>query len=365
MQNLSINSRWHLNMGKKYEPLKVGIVGCGLIADSHLSALRKISRCKPISICDINLERAKRIAERYKIPRIYGELSDMLEQEQLDIVHILTPPQLHATLSMQAMDKGCNVLVEKPMAVSIEEADKMIASANKNNVKLSVCHNFLFYPCVQKAIALFHEGRLGRLVGLELFFSAKSYISDALKSGHRWLFDLPCGVFGESLPHALYLELAFLRNVKKVNVLKKVTPESPLGDLKVMLDADDVYGSFTISHSVDGPTTLVVYGTEMITVSILETLTLLKIKARIPNTRLERAYTNISPSTQLVKGTLSAGKRVLMGYTPIHEALIRAFYQSIQNGSSLPVDMKEGREVVKLMEIIGDQIQKQESEKTY
>jgi len=352
-------------MGKAYEPLRVAIVGCGQIANSHLLALRKISCCEPVSICDINLERARKIAERYKIPHIYGELSDMLAQEQCDVVHVLTPPQFHAALSIQAMDKGSHVLVEKPMAVSIEEADKMIASANKNNVKLSVCHNFLFYPCVQEAIALYQEGLLGKLVGVELFFSAKSYISDVIKSGHEWLYDLPGGVFGESLPHALYLELAFLKDVEKVSVLKKViAPELPLGDLKVMLDAHNSYGSFTISHSVDGPTTLAVYGTEMIAVSLLETLTLLKIKAKVPGTRLARAYTNISPSIQLLKSTLSAGKRILMGYTPIHEALIRAFYNSIQNGSNLPVSPEEGRKVVKLMEITADQIKKRGFEKT-
>src|SRR4030042_206900 len=98
-------------------PLRVGIVGCGFIAQTqHIPSLLKIKDVEIAAICDMNEDLAKRVAERFHIDRYYTDFSEMLERERVKMVDICTSPQTHVALSLQAMKGGCHVLMEKPIA---------------------------------------------------------------------------------------------------------------------------------------------------------------------------------------------------------------------------------------------------------
>ena len=111
------------------ESLRVGIVGCGEIASLHLSSISKIPDAKLTAVCDKNETLAKRMSDRAKINRYYTDISKMLGEERLDVIHITTPPQTHFALTAQSIEADCHVLVEKPMALNLDETDKLIELA--------------------------------------------------------------------------------------------------------------------------------------------------------------------------------------------------------------------------------------------
>ena len=116
--------------------MKLGIVGCGLVAEGfHLPALNKIEDVEVVAVCDNDIKRVKKIAETFGIGKYYTNLTEMMKQEDLDIVDICTPPKLHAEMAIQAIEHGCHVLLEKPMTSSVSEADMILKALKK--VKLN------------------------------------------------------------------------------------------------------------------------------------------------------------------------------------------------------------------------------------
>lgn len=119
--------------------IKFSIIGLGNIGRRHFDVIFQEKNAEIISICDIKEEKGKEINELYntKIP-FYTDFRKLLEETSPDIVTIATPHGLHAIMSIESAKKGKHILVEKPMALSVKEADEMIQVAKENNVKLFV-----------------------------------------------------------------------------------------------------------------------------------------------------------------------------------------------------------------------------------
>src|ERR1700730_11669336 len=97
--------------------LKVGIGGCGKIADSHASQIQRIQGCEIVGVCDREELMAKQLHSRFRVKRYFSELTNLLRETQPDIVHITTPPQSHFGLASQCLEQGCHVYVEKPFTL--------------------------------------------------------------------------------------------------------------------------------------------------------------------------------------------------------------------------------------------------------
>jgi len=145
---------------KKYQ---VGIIGCGRIAYKHFDALKKINNVEIKAVCDIKPDRAKKYAEQFQIP-FYLDYRKMLSNEDLDVVSVLTPSGTHPGIAIDVMNSGRNVIVEKPMALLLQDADRMIECADKNGVKLFVVKQNRFNLAVQKARVALQNDRFGKLV---------------------------------------------------------------------------------------------------------------------------------------------------------------------------------------------------------
>ncbi|MFI9487557.1 Gfo/Idh/MocA family protein [Promicromonospora sp. NPDC052451] len=121
--------------------LKIGIVGTGGIAGAHAEGYRRFAQeCEVVAVCDIVPGKAAEQRARLQVPdaRAYESIEDLLAAEDLDLVSITTPPSTHAELAVTALRAGVDVLVEKPMAPSLEECDAMIAAAAEHDRVLSV-----------------------------------------------------------------------------------------------------------------------------------------------------------------------------------------------------------------------------------
>src|ERR1039458_2214618 len=140
--------------------LKAVIIGSGLIANlKHIPAFKRHSDKVELSaICDLNLEAAQKVAATSNIATAYSSIPEMLSKEKPDMVDICTPPKTHAPIAIECMNAGSNVLIEKPMAMSIEDCDAIIATSRANKVKVCVAHSDLFYYPFIEARKLVREG---------------------------------------------------------------------------------------------------------------------------------------------------------------------------------------------------------------
>src|SRR5882762_11418629 len=111
--------------------LKVAIVGCGKIADSHVSAIRRIKGCEIVAVGDQEPLMARQLSERFLIKRYFSDLTELLGEARPDVVHITTPPQSHFDLAKLCLESGCHVFVEKPFTLYEEEARTLIALARE------------------------------------------------------------------------------------------------------------------------------------------------------------------------------------------------------------------------------------------
>lgn len=128
---------------------RVGIVGCGGIAkQKHFPALARIGDVDMVTFCDIIPERAKEAAAAYGATDAtwYTDYREMLKKEQPDIVHVLTPNRSHCEITVAALEAGCHVMCEKPMAVTSADAQAMLEAANRTGKKLTIGYQNRFKP---------------------------------------------------------------------------------------------------------------------------------------------------------------------------------------------------------------------------
>ncbi len=142
--------------------LKFGIVGCGRIAPKHAEAISALEEADLIAVCDIDEEKAKGFAEKYNA-EMYIEYDKMLENPDIDVINICTPNAQHADMAVQAIEKGKHVMIEKPIALTLEDADRIIEAAEKAGVKASAVHQNRFNDAIQQTRKAMEEDQFGKM----------------------------------------------------------------------------------------------------------------------------------------------------------------------------------------------------------
>ncbi|MEM3551748.1 MAG: Gfo/Idh/MocA family oxidoreductase, partial [Candidatus Bathyarchaeia archaeon] len=112
--------------------MKVGLIGCGGIAPSHVEVYKRIKNVEVEAVCDLNLERAKKLAVHYNIRSAYEDYWDMLDKKDLDLVDICTPVSTHARIVCDVAKTVPAILVEKPMALNVSECEEIIKTVRKH-----------------------------------------------------------------------------------------------------------------------------------------------------------------------------------------------------------------------------------------
>ncbi|MBF0610979.1 MAG: Gfo/Idh/MocA family oxidoreductase [Magnetococcales bacterium] len=150
----------HLN---GHDTLRIGFIGASNIAVKHAIALSRIPGVQLVAVCDINDERRKAFVERFPVAD-YADARQMLEKESLQVVTVMTPSGNHADMTCLVAGYGCHVIVEKPMALKLEDADRQIESCRQHGVRLfTVMQNRFSQPVLALRRAL-EENRFGKLV---------------------------------------------------------------------------------------------------------------------------------------------------------------------------------------------------------
>lgn len=152
-------------MSKMNEPLRIGVIGTGAIArEEHLPYWRELEqegRVKVAAVCDIVEARAQAEAQKSTGARAYTDYRTMLKEAKLDIVDVCTQNRFHAPNTIDSLDAGAHVIVEKPMAMNVKQCEQMIAAANRNKRKLMVAQHMRFEAPHEKLKSLVERGELG------------------------------------------------------------------------------------------------------------------------------------------------------------------------------------------------------------
>ena len=145
------------------EPLRFGLVGCGVIGPVHAEALASLPDARLVAVADLTMERAQKLTAQYG-GTPYPDLQSMLQREALDVVIVCTPSGLHGEHACQIMHAGRHVIVEKPMEIRREALDEMLHVQQETGMKLAVISQHRFDPASQQVRQLVDDKAFGRLV---------------------------------------------------------------------------------------------------------------------------------------------------------------------------------------------------------
>lgn len=344
--------------------LRVALIGAGFISSKrHLPAWRKLAdKVDLVGVSDLNLDMARETAAQHGIPGVYAEAGEMIVRERPHVVDICTPPATHAKVAGLALEHGCHMLIEKPMALTVADCDAIEQGARQRGAKVCVAHTGLFYEPFVRGRKLVERGAIGRFTGMRVVISTPTdYLTS---SAEHWAHKLPGGAIGETGPHPVYMSLAFIKRVESVTVDgAKLLPQyrwSDLEDYRINLIGDTGISSISVNYATSQ---------WMVWVEIAGTdgTLLLDLHGRsVVRRRRDRlkpmaiGLSVLSEGAQLIKEALLTGLKLATFQTEsTHERLIRAFAESLLNETPVPVTAEEGREAVRVMAMIVDQLREQ------
>lgn len=127
-------------------PLRGAVVGAGYFSQFHLDAWARIAEVEITACCDLDQSKATAAAEQYGLPHVYSDFNQMLDEQQLDFVDIITRPDTHAELCRSAADRGVTIICQKPLAPTVDEARSIVKHAHETQTRFMVHENFRFQP---------------------------------------------------------------------------------------------------------------------------------------------------------------------------------------------------------------------------
>ena len=150
------------------EKMRVGVIGCGAISGNHFHGIHLSEHAELAAVCDIDPAKMKKAAEAQSVEG-YLDYHDLIARPDLDAVHICVPHYLHAEISIAALNAGKHVLCEKPMGVSLQEAQAMVQAARASGKALTVCFQNRFNGASQRMKEIIDSGELGKVLGGSAF----------------------------------------------------------------------------------------------------------------------------------------------------------------------------------------------------
>ena len=340
-------------------PLRAALVGVGRIADMHYLGYSALPMAEVAAICDVDSDLLRRRADEWGVEKTYSDFNDLLSDSDVDAVDIITPHYLHAPMAIAALEAGKHVTVQKPMALSIAEADTMIETAGRTGKLLRVIDNYRFHPPFVRAKRILESGDIGEPMSVRIK-TASGTAPDGWEipqSSHLWRSDPTLSGDGSVLfdhgHHVWTIARYLLGDIERVfayigrtEVVKhhEIVPGGILDNPGMIVwkyAGRDLYGTCESVHSEE----LIVRSTHYpIDVSI-----------EITGSR-GILYVHKSPNGQLVQrppieilrdGSMTSISNIETDYDAGFRLAIEDFVQAISDGRASDLTGEEGREVLR------------------
>jgi predicted dehydrogenase len=352
--------------------LKVAIVGCGKIADAHVEEARKIPGVEVVAVCDQEPIMAEQLAVRYAIPRWFTDSAEMLAVASPNVVHITTPPQSHLALTKQAVDAGCHVFMEKPVALVHADVEALVAAVVEAKKKLTVNYWPNFEVQALELRRLYDAGVLGSAVHIESYtgYDLAGEFGLALRRDpDHWVHRLPGKLFQNMMDHVVNKIVPFLDDddpcihaiaYRRESGTAESDANEILDELRVIIQGKrtSAYATFCANARPVGQT-LRVYGTKAtVHVDFNARTLVLERKQSFPS-----ALGRLRPPFQVAGDYLRQGMRNVSRFRrhQFHffdgmRTLLTEFYQCIENDTNPPIAYRDILRVSAIMERIFTQV---------
>lgn len=339
---MSVNKISEVNAGGT---IRVGLIGCGRIAKHHMKFITEEENVEIVGIADVDETRARSLGEKYGVQKVYNCLEDLLDSGNLDVLHILTPPQYHHSHTLAAIERKVSVFVEKPVGINAGEVIEMYDRAD--NMGVAICPDFiqLYHPLTQRMISLVEGGSLGRIVNVECNLSLDLSSREVRESQTlHWSYRLPGGILHDSISHPLYMALVWTGSPRRVTVSPKsfgTLPQGLTDHLDILLEGDSVNAHLTLSAVTKPRSYYVRLFCErgVITVDFNALTIVVEPVGNLPGS-VSRLLSNYSRAYQLAAGGMKTVygflRKTVVPYQGL-QMLIHEYYESVITGSPPPI----------------------------
>lgn len=245
--------------------IRVGIIGCGKMADQHAVQINRIPDAEIVAVCDSEPLMAKQMSERFGIQEYFADAQKMLESVRPAVVHITTPPHTHFDLGRICFEAGCNVYMEKPFTLNTAEAEELIKLAQYHGKKITAGHNAQFTHAMVRMRELVKQGYLGgKPVHMESHycysFGDESYAKALLGDSNHWVRKLPGSLLQNIISHGISKIAEFLTGDNPVVIahgftspfLERIGQSDIIDEVRVIIkDDDSTTAYFTFSSQIN------------------------------------------------------------------------------------------------------------------
>jgi predicted dehydrogenase/nucleoside-diphosphate-sugar epimerase len=333
--------------------LAAGMVGAGNICEFHVAAVKELSNVELVGVADLDSQKAKENAEKWGT-RAFPSL-EALVAAGANVIHVLTPPSAHAAVAMEALQRGCHVLIEKPVAESVEDALAIAELARRKNLTASVNHSLLYDPQVRRALDAVQSGALGRVVSVDILRGSEypPYEGGPLPPHYRKA-GYPYRDLGV---HCLYIIQTLLGPIEEVTG----TWSSLGGDPNLAYDewrsvarCQRGLGQFQLSWNTKPmQSQIIIHGTRgVLRVDLFAMFHGKRASTPLPKAaeRLVNAITDsVQPLVDVPVGVWKFARKQVKAYQGLRN-LVADFYARLPEGAPPPVTVEDAAEVVRWIE---------------
>ena len=340
-------------------PLRAALVGVGRIADMHYLGYSASPMAELVAICDSDPDLLKRRASEWGVKKTYTDINDLVSDPDVDAIDIITPHYLHAPMTIAALEAGKHVTVQKPMALTIDEADAMIEAAERTGKLLRVIDNYRFHPPFVRAKQILESGGIGEPMSVRIKTASGTAPNgwDIPQSSHRWRSDPTLSGEGSVLfdhgHHVWTIARYLLGDIERVfayigstEVVKhhEIVPGGTLDNPGMIVwkySDRDVYGTCESVHSEE----LIVRSTHYpidVSIEITGSRGILYVHQG-PNGQLAPR-----PAIEVLRdGSMTSIANLEIDYNAGFRLAIEDFVQAISDGRPSDLTGQEAREVLR------------------
>ena len=355
--------------------LKVGIVGCGKIADSHAAQIQRIPGCEIVGACDREPLMAKQLYERFPVKGYFGGLEEMLQEARPDVVHITTPPASHFSVAMRCLESGCHVYVEKPFTVDAREAAILLAMAEEKGRKITAGHDDQFSHVARRMRALVQSGYLGGApVHMESYYcydlGDPSYARALLGDKQHWVRRLPGKLLQNIISHGIARIAEFLRTDSPTVIahgfvsplLRRIGETEIIDELRVIVSEEEQTTAYFTFSSQMRPSLhqFRLYGPKNGLILDHDHETLLQLRGSRYTSYVEKFVPPVSMARQYLGNVLTNMRTFLARDFQMKSGmkfLIESFYRSITEDAPAPIPSREILLTARIMDSIFSQLE--------
>ena len=359
--------------------LKVAIIGCGKIADTHAAQIQRIPGCELVAVCDQEELMAQQLYERFPVRRFYTDLNTMLAEIRPEVVHITTPPQSHLPIALQCLEYDCHLFVEKPFTIDTREAQTLLDAARRADRKVTVGHDAQFSDVHRALRRLVRNGYIGdRVVHLESTWCYDlgdvTYAKALLDNDLHWSRQLPGGLLQNIISHGLAKIAEFLQDEAPAVTargfvspfLKSAGENRLIDELRVIIqDSPGTSAYFTFSSQLrPALNQFVLYGSKNGVMIDEDRRMVVKLSGATFKSYANHFIPPMTCAGQYAANCLhNLAQFLKMDFhmDSGRKHLIEAFYRAITHNEPLPISYAEILRISRIMDAIFAQLDSQRS----